>query len=748
MELFYMKETFLRLERLALKPFEAIFHFLSRTTTYTFALAFTTSIGGFLIAAYIAVFLSGTLRFEESGTWLYFLYMFTGLSLFLYAPGYYIHFGLLYRIGIPCFSKDLNLINTYIKKNGLMDPRGPQDAQDLLKALEKLPNQNMKAALIYPSIVLAGSVTLEAFIGSSYNAIVMAIGIASAIFIYVFTTYIAAELLTGPMRRKVKKYLVEKKISFDETATFSIRNKFRFINGLILIAMIELGLMFYYSATREMTLLQIVFIILTVLMVGSLLFFYLISIENSLYDIEAAAMDLAQGGAGMLFLRGLDRELVNTGQGFISAAREVNEIRSDLEEKVRERTHELNSALEELEMKNSLIHDELHVASRIQQGILPDEAISINGLNIVCYHQSMEQIGGDFYDIIPMRNNTVGILMADVSGHGIPAALVTMMAKITFTEATRHCLSPKRIFFDVNQSMGKVIQTEEYLTAFFMVVSSTYDVLYSNASHRPALRINRKTGEIDQWDTDGLFIGAFQNKDVGTKYEEKIDQLRAGDRVFLFTDGLVEARNESGEEFGDQRLKDLLKNTMDMSLEHTRSHVLKEWKSFLGNVPINDDMSFLVIELTPVSHEAAQLREEGRALLQDNKPEEAMETLQKALTLNSQDSLTLQMIGHASIQTGQYDEAVRYLKSYVEKKQEDPMGLYLLAVAQYNLQDYGRALINASTAVQLNQRHIPSLKVMAKSLDHLTRYEEAHKIWQTILDLQPDDQEARSALDE
>lgn len=335
--------SFQRIETWVIKPLFTIFNFISQRVTYTFAIAFITSLGGFIIAAYIALFLIATVRFDQSNIGLQFVYLFIGLTLLEYAPLYYLHFGLLYRAGVPCFTPRLNVINRYIVKGTLHQTMKDDDALRLLEALEHLPRDNMMAALIYPSIVMVIVCIFELLKGSLSNALFLFAGISSAIIIYIFLTYIVAELLSGRMRRKVKWLLVKRGISFNEQYILSIRAKFIFINVLVLFAMVELGAMIYYNHYKILSTVPIMFILLTGFIIFILLFFYLLSIEESLSEIESAAIDLARGGSGSLFLPYLAKELINTSKGFIAAAYEVNDIRKNLEQKVEERTRELKS---------------------------------------------------------------------------------------------------------------------------------------------------------------------------------------------------------------------------------------------------------------------------------------------------------------------------------------------------------------------------------------------------------------------
>jgi len=727
-----MKSDFKKLERGAFIVFSRVFKFFSKYSTYTFGVAFTTSLGGFLIAAYIALFLSATLRFDQSNSGDAFVILFIVLTATIYAPGYYLHFGFLKRLGFKSFTKKLRFINDHINNNEFDENLKDDEALKLLESLEYLPGHNMKAAFIYPTVVMAGVVIQEYIIGSTFNVVFLLLGISSAIFIYIFFTYIAAELLTGNMRRKMKRILVQRGIPFKENFSFSIRQKFIFINFLVLISMFELGLMFYYNSQNIFALVPVLFVISTTVLVGLLLFFYLVSIEQSLLEIESAALDLAEGGRGRLFLAGLDKEMIRTGKGFYAAAMEVHEIRNNLERKVEERTNELNIALEALKEKDAILDNELQVAADIQQSILPSIPPVMNSLRINAFHESMGHVGGDFYDLIPMEGGCTGILIADVSGHGVPAALVTTMAKISFIEAARSTLSPRKIMQKVNDVLSSTVKTQEYLTAFFMVVSPTCDIAYGNASHHHALVLRRESSGIEKWDTNGLFVGAVGNDEVGDTYEEKYDKLKEGDRIFLCTDGLVEERNNEGEEFGQDRLEKILIKTKNLKGSEVKEKIFIEWKHFIGDNEVKDDVTFLIIDVDENSYQSREHRDIALKYIEQDLFKEAIKELDLAIKLDPDDEKNYLHKGKCNLKINEFTSSVANLKKYLSYHPGDSYALYLLAAANYNKKDYELALKAATHSMQLRKGYIKAMEIMARSLEKLGDYDKAKEIQKKI----------------
>lgn len=332
---------------LFLKIFEAFFNFLAKRTPYTFALALSTSVYGTVVAITTAIFLITTVYHTIDAS-KEFIFLFGLLSAVLYAPLHFIHFGMLNRLGVKCFSKKLNTVNKYIKTNVFFSPQNESDSRALLAALESVPKENMLAALYYSILILIILEVHQFFAGTTFSMTMIGIGVASAIFLYAFTTYIVSELLTGAMRRKIKKFLFRKKYKYKEGYSFSLKKKFTFIIIMVATAMIELGLMFYFGSSKSLPVFPIIFSFATISMIGSCLFFYFVSIENSLLDLEYASLNLAGGGEGKLFHSGLDKEIISTGKGFVLAALEVRDIRTNLEKKVGNRTKKYHETMGKL----------------------------------------------------------------------------------------------------------------------------------------------------------------------------------------------------------------------------------------------------------------------------------------------------------------------------------------------------------------------------------------------------------------
>ncbi len=418
--------------------------------------------------------------------------------------------------------------------------------------------------------------------------------------------------------------------------------------------------------------------------------------------------------------------------------------RMNLEIIVNERTNELNLALSRMEKRDKEIQKELCLAANIQEGILPQTPFSIRGVKIDAYYKAMGKVSGDFYDIFQMSGGYLGILIADVSGHGMPAAFITAMAKINFSEAIQNNLFPTEIFKTVNTELVEIIKTDDFLTAFLIIISPSYEVFYSNASHQMPMILRKSELIVERWDTNGLFIGAL---DVANDmFEDARDNLDYGDRILLFTDGIVESKNKANESFGEKRLRRLLIETAGLPVESAKKRIVSEWEEFTMGKELIDDTTLLIVEIDPAYKNLVNYREEGFRFLVEGKIEDAIEVLKKALKIDMKDEKTHLYIGECYLKSRNYLKAIEHLKEYLANNEIDANVWFHLAQAYFNLGDYMMANETALKAAQLRNDSADVLIISGLSLRDMGQHKEAAKIWERLLAIEPNNELALSEL--
>jgi len=244
----------------------------------------------------------------------------------------------------------------------------------------------------------------------------------------------------------------------------------------------------------------------------------------------------------------------------------------------------------------SEIQKELDIARRMQMDILPSAYPPSDHFQVAARYVPMTSVAGDFYDFLLTDPQQAGLLIADVSGHGVPAALIASMVKLAATSQRANAADPAALLTGMNAVLCGNTQSQ-FVTAAYVyldVVSATLH--YSAAAHPPMLLL--RAGEIIPIEENGLMLAAFSF----ATYVTATHPLQSGDRLILYTDGLLEAANDHGEEFGPERLSALLKETARQSADQAADHVVSSLK--LWSRAQNDDLTVLICDYTAANRMA------------------------------------------------------------------------------------------------------------------------------------------------
>jgi len=253
----------------------------------------------------------------------------------------------------------------------------------------------------------------------------------------------------------------------------------------------------------------------------------------------------------------------------------------------------LKNANTELFEKNMLIKKELEAAKKIQRYIVPSDFSFIDYPSISGIYKPIEDIGGDFFDCYKIDNNRSAFLIADVTGHGIPAALTMTMAKMLFSMSAPKFSGANELMREINRQMKGTLLDTQYVTAFYLIYDQNSKKLsYTNAGHTRALYYRESKNQVLALDSFGWFIGISDD----CEYEEKSMNVARGDRLFIYTDGITEAKNNSAEDFGEVRLAKFIRDNNHLRGERFCVELMKIIDSFTDKTPINDDIAFLNIE--------------------------------------------------------------------------------------------------------------------------------------------------------
>jgi sigma-B regulation protein RsbU (phosphoserine phosphatase) len=205
------------------------------------------------------------------------------------------------------------------------------------------------------------------------------------------------------------------------------------------------------------------------------------------------------------------------------------------------------------------VEQELTTARRIQNSIIPQLPPAFKGVRCATRYQPMTSVAGDFYDFLTSSDDVLTILVADVSGHGVPAALVACMLKICFAAQRNNATNPATILAGLSVMLRDSLGGQYVTAACVAIDRKARTLTYAGAGHPPSLLVRGETGELMLLAENGLFIGPFPK----ATYANISVPFHAGDRLLLYTDGITEASSATGEEFGRERLEQFLVRSND-----------------------------------------------------------------------------------------------------------------------------------------------------------------------------------------
>ena len=245
------------------------------------------------------------------------------------------------------------------------------------------------------------------------------------------------------------------------------------------------------------------------------------------------------------------------------------------------------------------IEGELHVAGKIQQSMLPDHHLHLDDVEVVGSQVPAKEVGGDLFDYF-IRDEKLFFCIGDVSGKGVPSAMLMAGTHSLFRAASAHENDPAHIMMSINETLCQGTDTSMFVTLFIGVLDlPTGHLHYCNAGHNPPVVLNTKPATIEC--EANLPVGIFED----TKYVRQETKLHSGNILFLYTDGLTEAMNLQHKQFGIHRVEEVLSNISEKVIptEKILETMSTEVGDFVGDAEQSDDLTMLAIRYTPTTFE-------------------------------------------------------------------------------------------------------------------------------------------------
>lgn len=255
--------------------------------------------------------------------------------------------------------------------------------------------------------------------------------------------------------------------------------------------------------------------------------------------------------------------------------------------------------LHQADIQRHRIEEELAVGRQIQLSMLPDECPVIPGWQIVAAYEAAHQVGGDFYDFFPLPGEPegrLGLVIADVSENGVPAALFMALSRTTIRNTALRGRTPAAALAAANRFIRQDSQSDMFLTAFYAILDTENGrLVYANAGHNRPLWWQAATGEFRELTAPGIALGILDDITL----EEREIVIAPADVIVFYTDGVTEAMDADFHEFGVDRLKAAVTNTLaadnQAAAQDITAAILKDLKAFTGDTPQHDDYTLLVV---------------------------------------------------------------------------------------------------------------------------------------------------------
>lgn len=244
-------------------------------------------------------------------------------------------------------------------------------------------------------------------------------------------------------------------------------------------------------------------------------------------------------------------------------------------------------------LEKQKLEEELDLAREIQRNLLPQKIPAFKQYEVAAINVSSKQVGGDYYDIIPLDENTFCIAIADVSGKGVPASLLMANIQAFLQIICRQNIPIAKATELINDLISQNTSDGRFITFFWGIFNDNdRKVNYVNAGHNPPLLI--RDGKIIKLSTGGMILGVMKTI---MPYKSELVQLEKDDVLILFTDGISEAMNEKDEEFSDKTLESLAMSITDKSADEILKEIQSEVQKFVSNAPQSDDITLVVIKV-------------------------------------------------------------------------------------------------------------------------------------------------------
>ena len=245
------------------------------------------------------------------------------------------------------------------------------------------------------------------------------------------------------------------------------------------------------------------------------------------------------------------------------------------------------------------LEEELRIARQIQMSLLPHAGVNVPGLDVAGLCVPAAEVGGDYYDLLPLSDTRLAVLVADVSGKGTSAALFMAELKGLVLSLSRACESPRELLSQANRILAAQLDSRTFITMSYAVLDTESRTFrHARAGHNPLIHYQGATKRTRVLAPQGIGLGLDPGDRFEAILEEETLPLARGDVFVLFTDGISEAMNTSSELFGEDRLREIVEAGDARDSEEIKERIIEGVRGFVGDAAPHDDMTMVVVKVT------------------------------------------------------------------------------------------------------------------------------------------------------
>jgi len=393
---------------------------------------------------------------------------------------------------------------------------------------------------------------------------------------------------------------------------------------------------------------------------------------------------------------------------------------------------------------------DLRMGRDVQSLIIPSSIPPWNSIRFASYYEPMTEVSGDYFDVI-RKGSSLTAMIADVSGHGVPAALITMSIHHAFNRCVEGGYGLVEMLDEINEALRPRLPDGSYITAQIIRIYSDQTYAVVNAGHIRAYHYRQFSGRFEPLESAGIPLGITRLR--REDYVEDSGKLNPGDFIVLMTDGFIEQRTAKKEQVGIQKIFNWLENAFQSaevvpdSLDRVMANFLESYRGEIEETPRGDDLSMLLLQAHPGMEEAKSVYRKAVQTEKEGDIQEALRLALWAFSIDDSFQKNLLFLAHLHARTHDYEKAARFLEKFILSSGEQSCRVYhALGVFNYKLARIRDAKRNLKKALALDHGHVRSSMMLARCYLKEGSVEKATKVLLHASKTSPHDDKLKKSL--